>query len=85
MNKININPQPTYPKPPVPPAPHKVDKGYEGMSNAEVYGALALILIELQKINERLDVVVNSEIVAKEPDKPVDLVAVLKRCKTVAY
>ena len=25
------------------------------MTNAEVYGALALILIELQKINERLD------------------------------
>lgn len=25
------------------------------MTNAEVYGALALILIELQKINEHLD------------------------------
>ena len=29
------------------------------MTNAEVYGALALILIELQKINERLDEVIN--------------------------
>lgn len=28
------------------------------MNNAEVYGALALILIELQKINERLDEVI---------------------------
>lgn len=26
------------------------------MTNAEVYGALALILMELQKINSRLDI-----------------------------
>jgi len=57
--KIGTNPPPTYSKPP----PPKANKGYEGMSNAEVYGALALILIELQEINARLDNMVNS----KEP------------------
>lgn len=29
------------------------------MTNAEVYGALALILMELQKINKHLDALVN--------------------------
>jgi len=64
MHKININPPPNYPKPKAPPAPPKVDSGYGGMTNAEVYGALALILIELQKINERLDAMGKEDVVA---------------------
>ena len=38
------------------------------MTNAEVYGALALILMELEKINKHLD-----KLLEKKPEK-VDLV-----------
>lgn len=33
----------------------KEDQGYGQLTNAEIYGALALILMELQKINKILD------------------------------
>jgi hypothetical protein len=45
------------------------------MTNAEVYGALALILIELQKINKRLDALVKDEVI--EVAQPVDIATLL--------
>lgn len=32
-----------------------VNRGHEGVSNAEIYGALALILMELKEINAKID------------------------------
>jgi len=55
------------------------------MTKEETSAALAQILVELKKINARLEVVINNEITVAGPDKPVDLSSMLKRCETLAY
>lgn len=53
---INVNPPPTSPKPEYKSMQQeKEDQGYGQLTNAEVYAMLSLALMELEKINARLN------------------------------
>lgn len=58
----NVNPPPTYPRPEYKPMQQKKeDQGYGQLTNAEVYAMLSLALMEMRKINEKLDDLLDEE------------------------